>query len=135
VHLLNYSIILEEEKVLPDWSLLWRPKSFNDTDHWFLLTEEGTDALSMCDEPLLEAQPPGGGIIVFKADSMIVTLEAGFGVKTLPLILLESSLHSQVTDWTRHLQIRGSMSLQMSYFNSRLALWEPLIEPTPDKNG
>jgi vacuolar protein sorting-associated protein 13A/C len=127
--------MLEEEKLLPNWSMLWRPKSLKDTDHWFLLTKKGTDILSMCDDPLVDAQPPDRGLIMVEADSIIVTLEAGFGVKTLPLILLESSLHSQVTDWTRHLQIRGSMSLQMSYFNSRLALWEPLIEPTPDKNG
>jgi vacuolar protein sorting-associated protein 13A/C len=114
--------------------MLWRPKSFKDIDHCFLLTEKGTDAL-LTSKPLVEAQPPGGGIVMVEAGSIIVTLEAGFGVKTLPLILLESSFNSEITDWMQHLQIEGTMSLQMSYYNSRLALWEPLIEPTLDKNG
>ena len=115
--------------------MLWRPKSFTDTDHWFLLTKRRSEILSMCKDSLVEAQPRDKGLIMVKSGSINVTLEAGFGVTTLPLILLESCLHSEMTDWSHHLQIRGSMSLQISYFNSRLALWEPIIEPTLDKHG
>jgi vacuolar protein sorting-associated protein 13A/C len=109
--------------------MLWKTKSFKDSDHLFLLTEEGTDTLSLCDVASLEALPPAGGEIVVNVGSVVITMEAGFGTKTLPLIHIESRLYAHITDWTRQLQIRGGMSLQISYFNSRLALWEPLIEP------
>ncbi|XP_059483152.1 intermembrane lipid transfer protein Vps13 isoform X2 [Neocloeon triangulifer] len=118
----------DEEKVQPDWSLLWRPKTFKETDHLFLLAEEGLDALSVC-EALDKEQGPEGGEIVVTAGSFVITVEAGFGIKTLPLILLESSMQARVSNWARNLLITGGVSLQMSYYNSRLALWEPLIEP------
>ncbi|XP_065344717.1 intermembrane lipid transfer protein Vps13 isoform X2 [Cloeon dipterum] len=118
----------DEIKVQPDWSLLWRPKPFKETDHWFLLTEEGVDALSMCEIPT-ETPSGDGGQIVVTAPSFEITLEAGFGIKTLPLISLQSRMQATMSDWARNLQISGVLYLQMSYYNKRLALWEPLIEP------
>lgn len=61
--------------------------------------------------------------------SFVLTLEAGVGNKTLPMLLLESSFHGSVNDWSSQMTVDASLTLQVGYYNSRLAMWEPLIEP------
>ncbi|VEN38118.1 unnamed protein product [Callosobruchus maculatus] len=89
---------------------LWQPKLFDDPDYWFLKTEYGADALDqLAFRPsLVESRATQQTILqelcIISIPTIIVTVEAGLGVE-------------------------ASMKMQMGYYNSRLALWEPLIEP------
>ncbi len=35
-------------------------------------------------------------------------------------------------DWSKQLRMTGELLLEMSYFNEKLAVWEPLLEPVMD---
>ncbi|KAI4789321.1 hypothetical protein KUCAC02_035316, partial [Chaenocephalus aceratus] len=48
-----------------------------------------------------------------------VTLESGFGHRTVPLLLAESSFSGSAKNWSSLLQLRADMTLEV---------WEPLIE-------
>lgn len=67
--------------------------------------------------------------------TLIVTLEAGFGTKTVPLILMESSFHADVRNWSSKLNVTGSLTMEVAYFNEALSIWEPLLEPVEKENG
>lgn len=67
--------------------------------------------------------------------SIIITIEAGVGSKTLPMLVLESSLKGNVSNWSSQMCVEAGLTLQMNYYNSRLALWEPLIEPVEVTNS
>nr|CAD7395131.1 unnamed protein product [Timema poppensis] len=111
-----------------EYSDIWNPKPFNETEMWYLKTELGEEAMMV--EPVVEAPPvPTGEICIVAAPSIVITVEAGVGNQTLPMILLELGFQGTVHDWSSQLYVDSSMTLQMAYYNSALALWEPLIEP------
>lgn len=91
---------------------------------------------------------------VVQIPSIILTLETGTGSKPLPMLLLESGFEVNISNWSSQvdvflklfiiytsfdllqLSVDAILTLQMGYYNNRLALWEPLIEPvqiTKDK--
>ena len=52
------------------------------------------------------------------------------GNNTIPLVLLESSFNCDVRNWsTSRMSAIGSMNLELAYYNSEVAVWEPVIEP------
>ncbi|CAG2060611.1 unnamed protein product, partial [Timema podura] len=104
-----------------EYADIWNPKPFNETEMWYLKTELGEEAVMV--EPVVEPSPvPTGEICIVAAPSIVITVEAGVGNQTLPMILLELGFQGT-------LYVDSSMTLQMAYYNSALALWEPLIEP------
>ena len=57
-------------------------------------------------------------------------MESGIGSNTIPLILLESRFNCDVRDWSGpRMSAIGSMNLEIAYYNAKLALWEPVLEP------
>ncbi|XP_023247319.1 vacuolar protein sorting-associated protein 13 [Copidosoma floridanum] len=123
----------EVKKLEPNHEGLWIIKSFKETDYWFLKTEMGTEAqegleFSDDEENSVAAYKPELAIV--SAPTILLTLEAGVGNKTLPMLLLHLGFQSKVNDWsTNTMYIDSVISVVMAYYNSRLALWEPLIEP------
>ncbi len=44
--------------------------------------------------------------------------------------MLESRFECDIHDWSGpRMSVVGSMNLEMAYYNAKLALWEPVIEP------
>ncbi|XP_049842368.1 LOW QUALITY PROTEIN: intermembrane lipid transfer protein Vps13-like [Schistocerca gregaria] len=125
----------ESEEKEADYSDLWTAKPFKDTDHWFLITEEGEDAVAaLSGESIVapvvpEEKPVKNEICVISAPSIVITVEAGIGTRTLPMILLEMGFQGEARNWSSQLYVDSNLSVQMAYYNSYLALWEPLIEP------
>ena len=72
--------------------------------------------------------------LMFNINQLIVTVEAGHGNNTLPMILLESKLTGEVRNWSGRLSVTASTQLEMAYYNSKFALWEPVIEPIGELN-
>ncbi|CAH1965913.1 unnamed protein product [Acanthoscelides obtectus] len=120
---------------------IWEPKSFDDPDFWFLKTEYGTDALDqlMHSQSIIDSRANQQTILqelcIISIPTIIVTVEAGVGNKTLPMLMLETGLKGSVKNWSSQLGVEASMKMQMGYYNSRLALWEPLIEPVENVCG
>ena len=67
--------------------------------------------------------------LMFNINQLIVTVEAGQGNNTIPMLLLESKLTGEVRNWSGRLSVLASTQLEMAYYNSKFALWEPVIEP------
>jgi len=122
---------IEIIKPEPDYERLWMITPFEEYDYWFLKTEvamEAFEEFTYLDEEIAAAYKPELAVIL--APTILFTLEAGVGNKTLPMLLLHASFQSNIMDWsTRSMTIDSTISMVIAYYNSRLALWEPLVEP------
>jgi hypothetical protein len=47
----------------------------------------------------------------------------------VPRLCIQSSLNGKVEDWSKQLRCEAELHLEMSVFNEKKALWEPLLEP------
>lgn len=61
--------------------------------------------------------------------SLIVKIETGYGSHTIPMLRLASKMNVNVRNWSSQIAVEGALELGVSYYNSSLALWEPLLEP------
>lgn len=61
--------------------------------------------------------------------SIVIVIETGLGYYTYPLLVVETKLNAEIRDWSSEIAIKSSLALGMAYYNSVLAVWEPLIEP------
>lgn len=121
----------------PNYEGLWIVTPFDENNYWFLKTEVAMEALEEFTYPEDEIAAAAMAAAAYKPELAIVsaptilfTLEAGIGNKTLPMLLLHVGFQSNVNDWsTKSMSVDCTMSVIMAYYNSRLALWEPLIEP------
>ncbi|XP_020707369.2 intermembrane lipid transfer protein Vps13 isoform X2 [Athalia rosae] len=135
----NQQVEDESVKVEPDYSGVWMITPFNENDYWFLKAETAVEAM----EDLAFAENVEPDVIykqelaIVTAPTILLTLEAGVGNKTLPMLLFYLGFQSNVNDWsTKTMSIECTMTLAVAYYNSRLALWEPLIEPIEcNENG
>ncbi|XP_076225482.1 vacuolar protein sorting 13C isoform X3 [Nomia melanderi] len=117
---------------------LWIITPYEESDFWFLKTEVGVEVLedfAYSDDDVTADYKPELAIIA--APTILFTLEAGVGNKTLPMLLFHIGFQSNINDWSsKSMSVDATMSLIMAYYNSCLALWEPLIEPIEGtKNG
>lgn len=130
----------EDKEVIksePNYEGLWIVTPFEENDYWFLKTEVAMEALEEFTYPDDEiAAPYKPELAIVSAPTILFTLEAGVGNKTLPMLLLHVGFQSNINDWsTKSMSMDCTMSVIMSYYNSRLALWEPLIEPTENSTN
>jgi len=123
----------EAEKLTEsDYSNIWGRRSFSEPEFWFLKTERAQEAVELAPvEPATKDAVAKvlSQLVMVEFPRIILTLEAGVGVKTMPMILVETNFQGKVRDFSSLMAIESSLTLQVSYYNSRLALWEPLVEP------
>ena len=101
-------------------------------DLWYLKPDEALDPLCGGADTLSLASTVsmvGDQQLMFNINQLIVTVEAGLGNNTIPMILLESKLSGEVRNWASRLSVLASTQVEMAYYNSKFALWEPVIEP------
>ncbi|KZC12683.1 Vacuolar protein sorting-associated protein 13A, partial [Dufourea novaeangliae] len=133
VHTATKTEVKDEEVVISESNHedLWIVTPYEESEFWFLKTEVGVEAVEdivYADEEITADYKPELAIV--SARTILLTLEAGVGNKTLPMLLLHIGFQSNVNDWSsKSMSMEATMSLIMAYYNSRLALWEPLIEP------
>lgn len=70
-----------------------------------------------------EPAPPTGEICMLTAPSVIVTMEAGVGSQTLPMILVDIGFQGSVTDWSTQVSFYLCIN-EINYF---------LLNPTEKK--
>ncbi|XP_036383579.1 vacuolar protein sorting-associated protein 13A isoform X2 [Megalops cyprinoides] len=106
---------------------LWDKKSWQDLKLWFLEEECDEDALSLV--PLV----PQGESLRMVISSICLTLEAGVGHRTVPMLLAKSSFQGDVKNWSTLINLQSNLNLEVHYYNEVMGVWEPLLEPLEDE--
>lgn len=122
----------DEQDRIFDYLNLWKPRPFEEHDYWYLKTDLALEAIESTENTVLRKKTLEEMCII-SVPSIIVTIEAGVGNKTVPMILMETSLKGTAKNWSTQLVLEAVLTMQMGYYNSRLAMWEPLIEPVEVK--
>ncbi|NWV03346.1 VP13A protein, partial [Ptilonorhynchus violaceus] len=111
----------EVSQIPPD---LWNKKDIKDLKMWFLEeTNENEDK-----NPTTELVPTGESLKM-NIESVFLTLEAGVGHRTVPMLLAKSSFFGEVKNWSTLINLRSRLELEVHYFNEMFGVWEPLLEP------
>ena len=113
-----------------DLSALWDAKPFKEDDFWFLRPDESLEAIDALNTLSSAQSQIADEQAIVNINNLVVCVESGVGNNTIPLILLESSFNCDVRNWSSsRMSAIGSMNLELAYYNSELAFWEPVIEP------
>ena len=108
-------------------------RQYDPDKFWFLKDaeeitqgQEATDFLSTTSSSIKKDEQA-----FININNILIKIESGIGNNTIPLLLLESSLDCCVRDfWSnKRMTLIGSVNVEMAYYNAKLALWEPVIEP------
>ncbi|CAG2221758.1 VPS13A_C [Mytilus edulis] len=108
---------------------LWEVKKLHETDFWFLKTGEEVELEpeEILDE-LIEEETRSEQLIA-KIPTMVIKIEGGVGKRTVPLLIVEASFSGEVKDWSSKLNVESTLKLEVAYYNEKLSVWEPLLEP------
>jgi hypothetical protein len=71
--------------------------------------------------------------MIIRTAKIFVKLEAGVS-EQIPLIGLSLTCCGEITNWTSKLGLSLTATIDMAYFNEAKSVWEPVIEPTEQKN-
>ncbi|KAM3940361.1 intermembrane lipid transfer protein VPS13A [Leptodactylus fuscus] len=104
---------------------LWKKKNIKDLKLWFLEEEnEKENKNNETSQMVLTGEK-----LDMSIDSIIITLEAGVGHRTLPILLAKSSFKGNVKNWTTLINLYCQLELEVHYYNEMFGVWEPLLEP------
>ncbi|XP_028269802.1 intermembrane lipid transfer protein VPS13A isoform X2 [Parambassis ranga] len=107
---------------------LWEKRGWKDLKLWFLEEEGDEDTKSLT--PLI----PQGESLQVSINSICLTLEAGVGHRTVPMLLAKSSFHGDVKNWSTLINLHSELNLEVHYYNEMVGVWEPLLEPLEDES-
>ncbi|CAG08424.1 unnamed protein product, partial [Tetraodon nigroviridis] len=108
---------------------LWEKRSWKDLKFWFLEEDRDEDTKSVV--PLV----PKGESLQMNIKSICLTLEAGVGHRTIPMLLAKSSFYGDVKNWSTLINLHSKLDLEVHYYNEVMGVWEPLLEPLEDETG
>uniref|UniRef100_A0A4W6GB83 Vacuolar protein sorting 13 homolog A n=1 Tax=Lates calcarifer TaxID=8187 RepID=A0A4W6GB83_LATCA len=106
---------------------LWEKQGWKELKLWFLEEEGDEDTRSLV--PLI----PQGESLEVTIKSICLTLEAGVGHRTVPMLLAKSSFQGDVTNWSTLINLHSELNLEVHYYNEMMGVWEPLLEPLEDE--
>ncbi|TKR93503.1 hypothetical protein L596_007947 [Steinernema carpocapsae] len=125
--------------VLNKYPKYWDNKPLNVAEFWWFNAQEtGVEATeALCDEAKEAVETPvkPKEKCMVNLDSFVLTMEAGAGDVTVPMILLEMGMSAEARDWSSLLVVDASATMQMSYYNEAFSVWEPVIEPVESVEG
>ncbi|XP_063305458.1 intermembrane lipid transfer protein VPS13C isoform X2 [Pelobates fuscus] len=110
---------------------IWDVRNTDSCDNWFLgvdVAHEAEDCFQM-EEDAKKLQN-----FDLEVKSVQVTMECGLGHRTVPLLLVESTLTGTVKNWSSFVNVNADTTLEIHYYNENYAVWEPLIERVDDGN-
>uniref|UniRef100_A0A3Q4HB17 Vacuolar protein sorting 13 homolog A n=1 Tax=Neolamprologus brichardi TaxID=32507 RepID=A0A3Q4HB17_NEOBR len=106
---------------------LWDKRSWKELKLWFLEEDDDEDTKSMT------RLIPQGESLKVNIRSICVTLEAGVGHRTIPMLLAKSSFKGDVENWSTLINLYSQLTLEVHYYNEVMGVWEPLLEPLEDE--
>ncbi|TPP62890.1 Vacuolar protein sorting-associated protein 13C [Fasciola gigantica] len=71
-------------------------------------------------------------IIVIRLQTVRVILESQVGSKSMPMLILESSVDGEVLSPSTELELKVTLDVSLSYYNDVLNQWEQILETLPD---
>uniref|UniRef100_A0ACB8E5K2 Vacuolar protein sorting-associated protein 13C n=1 Tax=Sphaerodactylus townsendi TaxID=933632 RepID=A0ACB8E5K2_9SAUR len=104
---------------------LWDARSIDQFHSWFLGVDVATEATESFQDSEQVAKEETFDLQV---KSVQITLECGLGHRTVPLLLVESTLAGKARNWSSVMTARADVTLEVHYYNETYAVWEPLIE-------
>ncbi|XP_077200846.1 intermembrane lipid transfer protein VPS13A isoform X1 [Paroedura picta] len=119
----------EEKDISPIPPDIWDQKDIKKLNMWFL--EESDENKSPI--PVTELVPMGE-TLKMSVDAVVITLEAGVGHRTVPMLLAKSSFSGEVRNWSTLIHISSKLELEVHYYNEMFGVWEPLLEPLEVEN-
>ncbi|RXM32961.1 Vacuolar protein sorting-associated protein 13A [Acipenser ruthenus] len=108
---------------------LWDIKQVKDLKLWFL--EEDHENKNSTVAPLV----PQGESLKMTIESIFLTLEAGVGHRTVPMLLAKSAFSCNVTNWSTLINLQSLLNLEVHYYNEVMGVWEPLLEPLDEETS
>ncbi|CAI2320935.1 unnamed protein product [Caenorhabditis sp. 36 PRJEB53466] len=127
---------------LRKWPQYFEPKPIDHRKYWFFAAPVAEEALEE------DATQEDTEQRTLRTDSMIgkesakveierisFTLEAGTGAIPVPLIFLDMLINAEAHDWSSAMRVSSGISLQMTYYNESVSVWEPIIEPVENEKG
>ncbi|CAF0704730.1 unnamed protein product [Brachionus calyciflorus] len=138
--------IEEREETKVKYESLFKTIPFNFNDFWFTQLKNGkmkTSLMTSSSSSLISSQ---SGVSVSSSESsrviknqmlirtgkIIIKLEAGLS-NQLPLLCLNVSANGEFNNWSLKPSLNLNIICEMAYFNEKLSLWEPVIEPFENK--
>ncbi|XP_077563183.1 vacuolar protein sorting 13C isoform X2 [Haemaphysalis longicornis] len=120
---------------------VWSIMSLDKSKLWFL--EEPTVPLAVEALETMETTAPiqdsqaarKDEQALITAKSLVITLEQGSENRSVPMLLWKASLEAEVLDWSSEMSVRGFLGSVVFYYNEKLAVWEPLVEPIEVPGG
>ncbi|KAK3890033.1 hypothetical protein Pcinc_005997 [Petrolisthes cinctipes] len=123
-----------------DFSRLWKARDLDQEEFSFLAVDDAEEAFPE-EASIIEKRKgssgeegPQGEVMVVDVESVLITLEAGSYTSPIPLLKLQAALDATGFR-SQKLTMEGSISLEVAYYNPRLAAWEPLLEPVENPNA
>uniref|UniRef100_A0A8C3I5G4 Vacuolar protein sorting 13 homolog A n=1 Tax=Chrysemys picta bellii TaxID=8478 RepID=A0A8C3I5G4_CHRPI len=113
-----------EEEISPIPPDLWDKKDIKKLKMWFLEKSNENENKNTAAELVLT-----GETLNMRIESVIVTLEAGVGHRTVPMLLAKSSFSGEVKNWSTLINLHSQLELEVHYYNEMFGVWEPLLEP------
>uniref|UniRef100_A0A6J0T466 Intermembrane lipid transfer protein VPS13A isoform X2 n=1 Tax=Pogona vitticeps TaxID=103695 RepID=A0A6J0T466_9SAUR len=113
-----------EKDISPVPPDLWDKKDIKNLNMWFLEeSSENKDPVSVTE------LVPTGETLKMRIETVVITLEAGVGHKTVPMLLAKSSFSGEVKNWSSLINLCSRLELEVHYYNELFGVWEPLLEP------
>ncbi|XP_066473905.1 intermembrane lipid transfer protein VPS13A isoform X2 [Tiliqua scincoides] len=119
-----------EKAISPVSPDLWDKKDIKDLNMWFL--EEPCDNK---DPASVTELVPTGEMMQIRIETVVITLEAGVGHKTVPMLSAKSSFSGEVKNWSSLINLSSHLELEVHYYNEMFGVWEPLLEPLEIENN
>ncbi|XP_066460243.1 intermembrane lipid transfer protein VPS13A [Eleutherodactylus coqui] len=104
---------------------LWKQKDLKDLKLWFLEEENEKDNKNSETSQMVLT----GENLNLSIDSILITLEAGVGHRTLPILLAKSCFKGNVKNWSTLINLYCQLELEVHCYNEMFGVWEPLLEP------
>lgn len=112
---------------MPDYSDIWDIKPYKEDEFWFMKIDDAEDAVLV--ENIVQANELLPENCIVEVPSIVIVIETGLGYYTYPMLVLETKMNAHVRNWSSDISVESSLCLGMAYYNSTMAVWEPLIEP------
>uniref|UniRef100_A0A670J300 Vacuolar protein sorting 13 homolog A n=1 Tax=Podarcis muralis TaxID=64176 RepID=A0A670J300_PODMU len=118
-----------EKDISPVPPDIWDQKNIKNLKMWFLEeSSENKDPASVIE------LVPTGETMKMRIETVVITLEAGVGHKTVPMLLAKSSFSGEVRNWSSLINLSSRLELEVHYYNEMFGVWEPLLEPLEVEN-
>uniref|UniRef100_A0A4W3IRN7 Vacuolar protein sorting 13 homolog A n=1 Tax=Callorhinchus milii TaxID=7868 RepID=A0A4W3IRN7_CALMI len=119
------------EKNSQNPSDLWDEKNVKDLKFWFLQDDKANKSENTLTSQLVPTSENLNVVIEF----ICVTLEAGVGHRTIPMLLAKSAFKGTLKNWSTFINLQCNLTSEVHYYNEVLAVWEPLLEPLEVENS